>query len=124
QRLARFGARAKVTQINGSDPFEAISARPDRIFTTYVLDLLPQDEIAQFIRCSAAKLQNGGKLSVASLTFGTTLPSRAVSAGWHALFRTAPRVVGGCRPIRLLPYFSEPWRIEHHATVRSFGITT
>jgi SAM-dependent methyltransferase len=124
RRLARFGPRAIVRQIEGGDPFEGLTGRVDRILTTYVLDLLPDEEIAHFVRCSADILDKSGKLSIASLTFGTTRLSRAVSAGWGALFRIAPRLVGGCRPIRLLPYLSGVWRVEHHATVASFGVAS
>jgi SAM-dependent methyltransferase len=124
QRLARFGDRASVRQIEGKDPFEGMDARVDRLITTYVLDFLPEEEIESFVCRSAETLTERGKLSIASLTAGTTLSSRVVTAGWRALFRISPRLVGGCRPIRLRPYLSASWRVEHHATITAFGIAS
>ncbi|HUJ13997.1 MAG TPA: class I SAM-dependent methyltransferase [Thermoanaerobaculia bacterium] len=122
-RIAPFGARAAVRQIDGSDPFAICPAGVDRILCTYVLDLLPEEEIASFIANAALHLNHGGKLAVVSLTFGNTLFSRTVSAGWRALFRIAPSVVGGCRPLRLQRFLAE-WRIEHQAVISSWGIAS
>jgi len=123
RRVAPFGARAAVREIDGSDPFSECAARVDRILSTYVLDLLPEDEIASFIAKAAQHLNRGGKLAIVSLTFGDALLSRIVSGGWRALFRIAPSVVGGCRPLHLTRFLSQ-WRIEHQAVITSWGIAS
>lgn len=124
-RLHRFGDRARVRRIDGSNPFSGMSGRPDRILTTYVLDLLPAEEVASFVDCSARTLEEDGRLCVVSLTYGRTPLSALVSAGWLGLFRLAPRIVGGCRPIHLLPFFSSAeWDVMHHRILSSWAIAS
>ena len=124
-RLREFGGRARVRRVDGNDPFAGMMARPDRIVTTYVLDLLPEEEIARFISRCAEVLEAEGRLCIASLTFGNTLPSRFVSACWRGVFRLSPKTVGGCRPIRLLPFLeANAWTIAHHRVVSRFGVAS
>jgi SAM-dependent methyltransferase len=124
-RLRRFGERAQVRRVDARSPFAGIETRPDRILTTYVIDLLSSEDAANFVDDCARMLQPGGRLCLASLTFGTTPLSRAVSAGWRTLFRLSPRIVGGCRPIHLLPLFDAAcWDVVHHRVVTSFGIAS
>lgn len=122
-RLARFGERARVRRTDGGDPFDGMSERPDRVVTTYVVDLLPAGAIAAFVDACARALPRDGRLCMASLTFGNTLVSRVVTAGWRGLFRISPRVVGGCRPVRLLPFLATAtWDVVHHRVITSFGV--
>lgn len=125
KRLAPFVPRARVWQIDGDDAWSGFSLPVDRIVTTYVLDLLPEDEIEAFLRGSAAALTTGGRLSIASLTFGKTPLSRVVMAAWRTLFRLSPRITGGCRPVRIADKLSPlDWRIVHRSTVAAFGIAS
>jgi protein-L-isoaspartate O-methyltransferase len=121
-RLDRFGARVTVREGDWSalhDP----RASFDRIVSSYVLDLLPEQAIANVIDASARALAEGGRLCLVGLTFGNTPLSRIVAGGWHALFRLSPRLVGGCRPIRLRPRFEMGgWHLVHHSVVTSFGV--
>ncbi len=124
-RLRRFGERARLWRIDGTDPFSGQSGRPDRVLTSYVLDLLPEAQIAGFVDGCARVLDRGGRLCMVGLTFGRTPLSRVVTAGWRTLFRMSPRIVGGCRPIHLLPFLSKPgWEVVHHRVVSSYGVAS
>jgi cyclopropane fatty-acyl-phospholipid synthase-like methyltransferase len=125
-RLQTFGPRVRVSEPDVDDPFKGISGLPfDRILSTYVLDLLSESEIGDFIRSSADSLVSGGRLSLVSLTFGATFPSRILSSVWGLLFRMSPRIVGGCRPISLIERFApEAWVITHHNVLSTFGISS
>jgi ubiquinone/menaquinone biosynthesis C-methylase UbiE len=121
KRLARFGSRALVRQ--ATHAFDV--ARADRVVITYVLDLLATADIAAVLDESARVLDSGGRLCVASLTSGSGVIPRIVSALWKRVFRVSPRLVGGCRPIPLLPYLDDrTWRVLHHTVVSSFGISS
>lgn len=121
-RLGSFGARATLWQNEGRPDFAA--AGPfDRILATYVLDLLPPDTIAAFLAEAAAALTPGGLLAVAGLTPGETTLSAATSRLWSLVHRARPTLVGGCRPLRLVPFLeSGPWRLRHRQVVSGWSV--
>jgi hypothetical protein len=58
-----------------------------------------------------------------SLTHGVAFPSRIVSALWSAVFRSHAAWVGGCRPIRLDPFFDDGnWSIDYRNVVTAWGV--
>lgn len=123
RRLLSFKHRASVTLTNGSAavPFKSDSC--DRFISNYVLDLLPPDKIRVVITEAYRILRNNGLLCVTSLTFGKGAVSRAIIAFWQAIHRAYPVAVGGCRPIEVVGFISEPqWKIKHNETVVSWGI--
>ena len=73
----------------------------DRIFCTYVLDLIPAGAIPTILREFHRVLRPPGRVVLVSLTEGTTLASRAVIGAWKSFYRLSPLSMGGCRPIRL-----------------------
>ena len=122
-RLARFGARAQVRQTDGAPRIDAPDAAYDRFLSTYVLDLLPEEEMSTVLGEARRVLAPGGRLCLVSLTEGTTLPSRAVIAIWKTLHRLRPAIVGGCRPVKLRDFLSDhQWQIDHQSVVVAFGI--
>ena len=123
QRLARFAARADVRLTDGAPRIEAPDATFDRFLSNYVLDLLPPDDIAGVLSEAHRMLTPGGLLCLVGLTHGTTRVSRLVSWVWARVHRLRPQLVGGCRPLALLPFLSEDdWRILHHNVVVAYGI--
>ncbi len=66
----------------------------------------------------------GGKLCLASLTFGQTLVSRAVCRVWRSLYALRPQIVGGCRPVHLQDFVEGGWNISHREVVCALGICT
>jgi hypothetical protein len=43
---------------------------------------------------------------------------------WNAVWRRAPRLVGGCRPTELTGLLGPQWRIEHESTVTAWAVTS
>lgn len=73
----------------------------DRVFSSYMLDLIPTREIALILREIRRVLRPEGRFVGVSLTEGTTIASRALMGGWKAFYRLSPHSLGGCRPVRL-----------------------
>ncbi len=73
----------------------------DRLFSAYLLDLLPDADILLALREFYRVLAPGGRMVLVSLTEGADPLSRAFVALWRARFRLAPASLGGCRPVQL-----------------------
>lgn len=73
----------------------------DRIFSSYMLDLIPASDFLPILREMRRVLAADGHLVLVSLTRGITLSSRALMAAWTTLYRLGPTRLGGCRPVRL-----------------------
>ena len=122
-RLARHGERAQVALSDGNLRFPLPERSVDRVVSTYVLDLLSATDIERFFSEARRVLLPGGRVCIASLTQGVTLPSRIVSSLWTSVFRFSPSLVGGCRPIRLDTFVRpQEWRILHRRVVTPFGV--
>ena len=123
QRLQAYSGRATVLRTDGRVAFPLPGRSADRVVSTYVLDLLSEDDIRAFFTEAHRVLVPGGMLCLASLTEGVGPLSRAVSSLWTALFRLRPSVVGGCRPVRLDAYADRNrWQTAHRRTVTPFGV--
>ena len=101
ERLAEFGRRAVVMQSAGGAHIPLEDKSVDRVVCAYVLDLLPEIEIARVFSEVRRVLKPGGRFCCVSLGRGTTLGSKVVGGLWAAVYRAAPMLVGGCRPISL-----------------------
>ena len=73
----------------------------DRVFSSYVLDLIPGRDIGTVLAEFKRILRPGGILVNVSLSRGHSLTSRAVIAAWLKVYETAPVACGGCRPVAL-----------------------
>jgi ubiquinone/menaquinone biosynthesis C-methylase UbiE len=123
QRLSPFMDRAKVQKSNGSLLFPLADNSVDRVVSAYVFDLLSEEDIRQAIREAHRVLAPKGRLCVVSLAEGVTLPSRIVSTLWAALFHLNASLIGGCRPIRLDPFFDGlEWSLDYRNINIQFGI--
>jgi ubiquinone/menaquinone biosynthesis C-methylase UbiE len=123
ERLARWGERAHVLQTDGTIRLPFPDSGVDRVITTYVLDLLSDSDIRQFIREAHRVLVSGGLLAIACLTPAFTPGARVLQAFWSALFRLHPAIVGGCRPLQLDTYLRAPaWEICHSGRVVRLGM--
>ena len=123
RRLEQFGERARVVKVDGRPPLPGATAGFDRFLALYVLDLLDESSARALLAEARRLLAPGGLLCLASLTHGTTLPSRALCRGWETVFRHAPALVGGCRPVDLVSLL-DGWRIEHNHTVVTWAVPT
>jgi hypothetical protein len=95
----------------------------DRVVSTYVLDLLSEEDIRQAISEAHRVLISSGKLCLVSLTYGFMFPSRIVCALWSAIFRLRASIVGGCRPILLDSFFEQQsWTVGYRNVIIQFGV--
>ncbi len=125
QRIAPYADRAKVIQSDGSIQFPLPDHSVDRVVCVYLFDILPEDDIRQAIAEAHRVLVPGGKLCLASLSDGVTVASRIVSALWAFAFRLHSPLVGGCRPIRLAPFFDpQSWSLDRQNMIVKFGVPT
>jgi ubiquinone/menaquinone biosynthesis C-methylase UbiE len=122
-RLTKYGLRAEVRLTNGSLKLPLPDSRFDRFISSYVLDLLPPEDIHVVLQEAHRVLVPEGRLCLISLAHGFTLLSRMVVWLWSRLFAFRPGLVGGCRSLRLLDFISEKaWQVVHQNPVVAFGI--
>ncbi|HEV2319777.1 MAG TPA: class I SAM-dependent methyltransferase [Verrucomicrobiae bacterium] len=123
KRLGIHGPRAKAILTDGAVHFPLSDHSADCVLSTYVLELLSDQDIRHFFDEAFRVLRPGGKLCLASLTEGTTIPSRFVSRLWRLAFHIRPSWVGGCRPIRLEPYLAPArWEVAYRKVLAPFGV--
>lgn len=123
KRLAPFGPRARVSLSEGGPPAGEPTASCDRFLSTYVLDLLPGEEITAVLREAHRMLEPGGLLCLAALSTGSTAASRLVARLWTSLHHVNPALVAGCRPLELLRWLSAyEWRIRTCERIAPFGV--
>lgn len=120
-RLARFGARAAVRQVDGRPPLPVESGRFDRFVAVYVFDLLSEPLSRQLLDEAGRLLAPDGRLCLVSLSQGTTVPSRILCSVWNRVWRVAPSLLGGCRPIDLLRLL-DGWKVEHNVDLTAWAV--
>lgn len=123
ERLEAYGQRARLILADGVIRFPLPERSVDRVVCNYVLDLLSEADIGRFFSEAYRVLVPGGRVCIASLTKGVSLPSRIVSSLWMSIFHLRPALVGGCRPI-LVDGFVDPnlWQIVHRRILTPFGV--
>eukprot|EP00240_Pyramimonas_obovata_P012563 CAMPEP_0118956844 /NCGR_PEP_ID=MMETSP1169-20130426/61791_1 /TAXON_ID=36882 /ORGANISM="Pyramimonas obovata, Strain CCMP722" /LENGTH=254 /DNA_ID=CAMNT_0006904893 /DNA_START=673 /DNA_END=1437 /DNA_ORIENTATION=- len=82
-------------------------ASVDRYISTYVLDLLSEEDVLEVLEEARRLLRPEGLLCVCGITYGTNVSSRLAAALWDGIFWWNKEIVGGCRPQRLAPYLEE-----------------
>lgn len=123
KRIASYAQRAKVVQSDISALASIPDHSVDRVISTYVLDLMSEIDIGEFLLEANRMLQTGGKVCLVSLTKGVTLTSRIVTAIWSLVFRLRASLVGGCRPILLERHINpQYWETEYRKVVVAFGV--
>lgn len=123
RRLARFEPRAAVRLIDGSLPLDLPGGVCDRFVSTYVLDLLPEEEIRTVVREAARVLEPAGLLCLTSLGRGSSRLARLVAAGIATIHAWRPSLVGGCRPLHLLDYLPpDQWEVRYAGAVAPYAI--
>jgi len=122
-RVAPWAGRARVVRTEGAPRIPHAGNGFDRFVSTYVLDLLSDDDIVTLLGEVHRVLRVGGLLCLVSLTFGTTPWSRAITALWQWLHARRPYWLGGCRPVVLREYLSRrQWTPVHHRIHNSYGL--
>lgn len=123
RRIAPWPTRAKIIQLDGSLPLPNPDRSVDRFVAAYVFDLLEPDYARQLVKDAHRMLLDGGLLCVSSLTWGQSPLSRTVSSAWNGLLHLAPRLVGGCRPIRVRELLDPAqWFIQQDTVLEAWGV--
>ena len=122
KRLLRFQTLAEIRLTSGEISIDAPCGSFDRFFSTYVLDLLTEDDIQLLLGEAHRVLSQSGLLGLVSLTYGFTLLSTIVERLWSATYRTSPSLVGGCRPLRLREFVKDGWQILYLRKIARFGV--
>ncbi len=123
-RLAAWAERAEAVLVDGCLPLPANDGFADRVLSTFVFDLLDPDYARALLDDLRRILNRDGRLCLASLTHGDRSLERAVSRTWTGLWRIAPQLVGGCRPINLSALLGRDWQVQHHSRVHRWGLVT
>jgi SAM-dependent methyltransferase len=121
-RLAPWAERAKVGLVDGSLPLPADDGFADRVLSTFVFDLLDDAYARAVVDDLRRILAPDGRLCLASLTHGERLLERGLCRAWTGIWRIAPQVLGGCRPISTTALLAHDWNIEHHSRVHRWGL--
>jgi SAM-dependent methyltransferase len=123
RRLEPYAPRAEVALSEGGPPVDEPSDHYDRFVSNYVFDLLSDEDMRSVVREAHRMLRRDGLLCVSSLSSGVGPASRAVARVFSWVQAHRPSLVGGCRPVELLPLLEHPlWEVEHHAKVVSFAV--
>jgi len=122
-RLAPYSARAEVVLTEGGPPVGEPAESCDRFVSNYVFDLLSHDDIRAVLREAHRMLRPDGLLCLAGLSSGSGFVSRIVAGVVSWIQSLRPSLVGGCRPVDLLPFLSKSeWQVQHHSKVVAFGV--
>jgi SAM-dependent methyltransferase len=122
RRLAPWAERAKVVLVDGSLPLPAGDGFADRVLSTFVFDLLDEAYARAVLDDLRRILAPDGRLCLAGLTFGERPVERGLCRAWTGLWRIAPALVGGCRPISVSALLDHGWTVEHHSHVHRLGL--
>ncbi|MCB0940589.1 MAG: class I SAM-dependent methyltransferase [Mycobacterium sp.] len=123
-RLAPWGDRAQVRLVDGSMPLPAASNSADRIVCTYVFDLLDSTDVVVVLDEFERILTDDGRLCLVSLRPGITRFERLISGLWTMVWRHAPQLLGGCRPVRLDQMLARGWTTCSEHVVHSWGLVS
>lgn len=123
--LAPHSSRAEVILTEGDPPVEEPAGSCDRFVSNYVFDLLSHDDIRAVLREAHRMLRPNGLLCLSGISSGTGFISRIVAGVVSRIQSIRPSLVGGCRPVDLLPFLPKSeWQVNHHSKVVAFGISS
>jgi len=125
QRLSPWWGRAQVVLSDGSMHIPLPDHAASHIVSTYVFEILSEEDVRAAIAEARRVLVPGGRLCLMTLTRGTTVASRTLCAVWEGLYRLHAPLVGGCHPLVLDAYFDEvQWSTEYRTVVVQYGVPT
>lgn len=125
RHLAPWQGRARVTPSDGAMRFPLPASSASHVVSTYVFDLLPEDDVRAAVAEAHRVLAPGGWLCLASMTRGNTAASRMLCALWEGLYRVYAPMVGGCHPIALDAFLdAAQWRIDYQTVITQFGVAS
>ena len=124
-RLAPYSPRVEVTLTEGGPPVDEPAESYDRFVSNYVFDLLSHEDIRAVLREAHRMLRPDGLLCLSGLSSGINFSSRMMAGVVSWIQTRSPSLVGGCRPVDLLPFLAESeWQVQHHSKVVAFGVAS
>jgi len=97
----------------------------DRFISTYVLDLLSEEDIDSLLSEAYRVLRSGGLLGLVSQTKGSQGLSPFVMWTWERLYQFSPILTGGCRPITIGSLLKNlRWKVRYRNVVHPFAIAS
>ena len=125
RRLEPYSSRAEVILSEGDPPSDEAEASFDRFISNYVFDLLSHEEILAVLGEAHRMLGQDGRLCLSGISSGTGAVSRLVMGMVSRVQSVLPSLVGGCRPVDLLPLLPpSEWEVQYHTKVVAFGIAS
>jgi demethylmenaquinone methyltransferase/2-methoxy-6-polyprenyl-1,4-benzoquinol methylase len=95
----------------------------DRLYTSYVLDLLPSRDLPAVLDGFFRVIKPGGRLVIVALTEGVNASSRALVTAWKFAYSISPITCGGCRPLQLAGLVSDAnFRVLGRKVIVQFGV--
>jgi ubiquinone/menaquinone biosynthesis C-methylase UbiE len=95
----------------------------DRILCAYVLDLIPTADLPIVLGEFKRALKPAGRMVLVSLTDGISPLSRLLISGWIKLYKLDPLLLGGCRPLRLVPWLQRAgFEIETNTVLMQLAV--
>ena len=113
KRLARMRSAAWELQIGSADALPYRDRTFDRVFNTYMLDLLPVEAFPGVLAEFCRVLRPGGRLVLVTFGFGRAWYHRL----WFWLARTFPALLTYCRPVRFSDLSRYGLNVVHTAAV-------
>lgn len=90
----------------------------DAVVSCYLLDLLAEEDIARALAELRRVSKPAGRLALASMA----KQGRLLGAVWMPIYRAAPALVGGCRPVDLTPLLAGAgWRVRSEEIISQGG---
>jgi len=122
-RLAPYSSRAEVILTEGCPPVDEPTEHYDRFVSNYVFDLLSHEDIRAVLREAHRMLRPDGLLCLSGLSTGIGFTSQIVAGVVSWIQAHSPSLIGGCRPVDLLPFLPmSEWQVQHHSKVVAFGV--
>lgn len=125
-RLKEYAPRAKLSPGDITLGLAAGNQSKDRIVAAYVFDLMSMRHAKLLLTEMHRVLRPGGLICIAGLARESIEGDTTVfSQLWGLIQRTWPGLVGGCRPVQMLPLLEDAhWRIVGYETVAPRGLVS
>lgn len=125
-KLKKYALRAKLRPGDVTLGLTSPNESADRIIATYLFDLLSVTHSKNLLAEMHRVLRPGGLICIAGLTRKTQEPEMNIfSQLWALMQRVWPSLVGGCRPVQMLPMLEEDqWRVVAHESVAPRGLAS
>jgi ubiquinone/menaquinone biosynthesis C-methylase UbiE len=122
-RLAPFGERAHLHLSDGRLDLQFQAGSYDKFLSTYVLEILTPEDMKVIMTSAHRMLKDRGLICLVVLANGYTPLSRFVAWLWSTIYKLRPLLVGGCRPVQILPAVDQKlWQIRYHEQFSPFGV--